>query len=76
LKRQPENLESWFKADWVEIAARHGLVPAVDECLGWKIAPFLGGPFRVDNIAVFSWRIYQSIQGQLHQQRHQGKPAE
>lgn len=76
LKRQRENLDSWFKADWVEIAARHGLVPNIDECLGWKIPPFLGGKFSVDNIAVFPLRVYQSIQGQLHRQRHAAKPGE
>jgi len=76
LKREPENLDSWFKAGWVEIAARHGLVPNIDECLGWKVPPFLGGAFSADNIAAFSLRVYQSIQGQLHQQRHRGKSAE
>jgi hypothetical protein len=75
LKLQPENLESWFKADWVAIAAKHGLVPKIDECLGWKIPPILGGRFGVDNIAVFPLRVYQSIQGQLHRQRHEGNPA-
>jgi hypothetical protein len=75
LKRQPENLDSWFKAGWVAIAARHGLFPKIDECLGWKVPPFLGGAFSVDNIDVFSLRLYQHIQGQLHQQRHEGKLA-
>jgi len=68
LKQQPENLNSWFKANWVSIAAGHGIVPKLDECLGWKKPPVLGGPFAVDNISVFSLRVYQCIQGQLHQQ--------
>jgi hypothetical protein len=69
LKKDPENLESWFKAGWVEIAARHGMVPGINECLGWKVPPFLGGELSVDNIGVFSLRVYQSIQGQLQRQR-------
>jgi hypothetical protein len=76
LKQQPENMESWFKADWVEIAARCGLVPKIDECLGWKIPPILGGEFSVDNIAVFPLRVYQSTQGQLHRQRRERERTE
>lgn len=75
LKMRPENLESWFKAGWVAIAARHGLVPRIDECLGWKVPPMLGGTFSVDNISIFPLRVYQSIQGQLHRQRREGNPV-
>lgn len=67
-KRIEENLNLWFTADWVVIAREHGLVPAADECLGWKVHPRLGGPFAHDNIQVFPLRIYQSLMGQLHRQ--------
>lgn len=67
-KRVEENLNLWFTADWVAIASQHGLIPAHDECLGWKVHPRLGGPFGPENIEVFSLRLYQSLMGQLHRQ--------
>jgi hypothetical protein len=70
LKSSFEWLESTFIAGWQEIAYRHGLVPAVDECIGWKIPPFFGGSFEKENLEIFSMRVYQCIMGQLHQQIH------
>lgn len=73
-KLVPEKLEEWFKADWVVIAAEHGMVPSGDECLGWDIHPRIGGPFSVNNISVYSLRVYQTIMGQLHRQIDEGGP--
>lgn len=70
-KLDPDNLNLWFMAEWVEIADRHGLVPSADECLGWKIHPILGGPFEAKNIEVFALIVYQSIMGQMFRQLHQ-----
>lgn len=67
-KQDEANLNLWFSADWIAIAEGHGLIPAADECLGWKVHPRLGGPFTHDNIQVFSLRVYQSLMGQLHRQ--------
>jgi hypothetical protein len=75
-KLLPKNLDEWFKADWVGLAARQGLIPGGHECLGWKFHPKIGGPFSVENIGVFSLRVYQSLMGQLH--RHiieRGQPS-
>jgi hypothetical protein len=71
LKSSFEWLDSTFIAGWQQIAHRHGLVPAVHECIGWKIPPVLGGPFAKENLEVFSMRVYQHIMGQLHQQLQQ-----
>jgi hypothetical protein len=68
LKSSFEWLDSTFMAGWQEIAHRHGLVPAVDECIGWKVHPALGGPLAKENLKVFSMRVYQYLMGQLHQQ--------
>jgi hypothetical protein len=57
-------------AGWQEIAYRHGLVPGVDECIGWKIPPFFGGPLETENLEIFNMRVYQCIMGQPHQQIH------
>jgi hypothetical protein len=67
-KREEEYRNLWFRADWADIALGNGLTPNRDECLGWKIAPILGGVFAVENIQVFSLVVYQSITGQLFRQ--------
>jgi hypothetical protein len=67
-KRDEENLNLWFSADWVTIASERGIIPATTECLGWKVHPRLGGPFAVENIQIFSLRVYQALMGQLHRQ--------
>jgi hypothetical protein len=67
-KMEQKYRDDWFGANWADIALSNGLIPKIDECLGWKIAPFLGGPFSSDNIQVYSLRVYQSIMGQLFRQ--------
>jgi hypothetical protein len=68
LLRNPDNADLWFTQNWVEIATAHGLIPAIDQCLGWHIPPLFGGPFEIENIGVFPRRTYLCIQGQLHRQ--------
>jgi len=70
-KREEKYRDEWFRADWANIALANGITPSRDECLGWKIAPVLGGPFSVENIQVFSLSVYQSINGQLFRQLSQ-----
>jgi hypothetical protein len=72
LKNSLEWLDATFIAGWQEIAARKGLEPARQECLGWKIHPMIGGKFEVENLAIFDMGVYQSIMGQLHRQMHDG----
>ena len=67
-KSDPDNLNLWFMAEWVEIAQRQGLVPSADQCLGWKVHPILGGNLEAANIQVFSLSVYQSLMGQLFRQ--------
>jgi len=71
LKSSFEWLDETFIAGWQEIAHRHGLVPAVHECIGWKVHPALGGAFEKENLKIFSMRVYQYLMGQLHQQLRQ-----
>jgi hypothetical protein len=70
-KREEKYRDEWFRADWAGIALQNGFRPNRDECLGWKLAPVLGGPFSVENIQVFSLLVYQSINGQLFRQLSQ-----
>ncbi len=70
-KREERYRNAWFGADWASIALENGLVPKNDECLGWKLAPVLGGAFSVENIQVFSLVVYQSVSGELF--RHLSK---
>jgi hypothetical protein len=74
LKSSFEWLDSTFIAGWQEIAHRHGLVPTVHECIGWKLHPIVGGPLTKENLQIFSMRLYQYLMGQLHQQLQQGGP--
>ncbi len=64
-KREEQHRNDWFGANWADIALAEGMTPNDDECLGWKIAPVLGGPFSIENIQVYSLRVYQSVTGQL-----------
>ena len=68
LKTSFEWLGETFIAGWQEIAHRHGLVPGVDECIGWKVHPMLGGAFEKENLQIFSMSAYQRLMGQLHQE--------
>jgi len=61
-------LEKTFIAGWLPIAAGNGLEPQLDECLGWKLHPLLGGKLEVANLQLFSMPLYQSLMGQLHRQ--------
>ena len=67
-KNVKQNRENWFGSNWADIALELGMIPDDDECLGWKIAPVLGGSFSVDNIQVFTLVVYQSCNGQLFHQ--------
>jgi len=67
-KQEDQYRDEWFGANWADIALENGLVPELQECLGWKIAPIIGGPFSLDNIQLFPLSVYQTINGQLHRQ--------
>jgi hypothetical protein len=71
LNNDPQSMDDWFCWGWATIAFENGIVPKDGECLGWKIAPILGGQIGVKEIMVFSRRVYLSIQGQLLRQVHQ-----
>ena len=68
INKSEEWLEKTFIAGWQPIAAGQGLVPAKDQCLGWKVHPLIGGKFEVANLQVFDMVVYQSIMGQFHRQ--------
>ncbi len=68
LKQDPANLQNWFNAEWVELAFQAGKVPSDDQCLGWQPHPAIGAGFSIDNISVFSLRLYLSVMGQLFRQ--------
>jgi hypothetical protein len=55
-------LASLFKA-WI---AGGGVAPRVDQCVSYKIPPFLGGNLEdVTNLEVMDMEVYWSISGQL-----------
>jgi hypothetical protein len=76
LKRSEQWLDQHFSASWVIIARGNGLVPTPNQCLGWKIAPIIGGEFSVSNLALFDMALYQSLQGQMHRQLQGRKKAQ
>jgi hypothetical protein len=67
LNKSTEWLNATFAADWLVIGAEAGLIPAKDECLGWRRPPRIGGAFATENLKLFSMRSYQIIMGQLHE---------
>jgi hypothetical protein len=50
------------------MAEEAGIVAGPNQCFGWKVHPLLGGTFAIENIGVFSTRMYQSLVGQLFNQ--------
>jgi len=74
LNKSQEWVDQTFSADWLPIAARQGLVPEEQQCLGWSVHPLLGGQFDPANLQVFEMLVYQSLMGQLHRQLQQ-RPA-
>jgi hypothetical protein len=73
LKSSFEWMDQTFMAGWQEIAHRHGLTPRADQCIGWRIHPTLGGPFKPDNLQLFDMLAYQCIMGQLHESLQPGR---
>lgn len=67
-KHEEQFRDEWFNADWADIALGKGLVPDNTQCLGWSVAPILGGPLSADNLQVFDLFVCQSIHGQLFRQ--------
>jgi hypothetical protein len=68
LNKSTRWLESTFIANWQAVAARDGMQPGKDECLGWKVHPLMGGEFDVANMQIFSMAVYQKLMGQMHRQ--------
>jgi hypothetical protein len=71
LKTSFDWLDKTFMAGWQQIAHRHGLLPAADQCIGWKIHPIIGGKFEPENLQLFKMSVYQHLMGQFHQQVQQ-----
>ncbi len=55
-----------FLTSWYDLALEHGLQPKQDECLGWNLHPIIGGEFCMENLQVFTMKVYQSLMSQLH----------
>jgi hypothetical protein len=68
LNRSREWCDEKFTSSWYQIAIKNGINPKEDECIGWKVHPIIGGQFQVDNLQIFSMKVYQSLMSQLHSQ--------
>jgi hypothetical protein len=66
-KTSREWLEKEFLINWYEIAIGNQLIPTTDQCIGWKLAPILGGEITLDNLQLYFMTVYQWSQGQIHQ---------
>ncbi|MEO1350917.1 MAG: T6SS immunity protein Tdi1 domain-containing protein [Cyanobacteria bacterium J06635_15] len=73
LNKSSEWREEIFIAGWFPIALENGIVPDLNECIGWKNHPILGGEFSVDNLQIFDMHVYQSLMSQLHAQLQNSK---
>ncbi len=71
LNKNPQNMDDWFCWNWAAMAFENGIVPKEGQCLGWKIAPALGGRIGIEEIMIYPRRAYLSIQGQLLRQVNQ-----
>ena len=67
LNKSQEWSEEIFMSGWYSIALENGISPSEGECIGWRVHPIVGGEFSVENLQVFSMRVYQALMSQLHQ---------
>ena len=68
LNKSSDWLDEVFLTGWFEIATANGLIPSINECIGWKVHPKFGAKIEASNLQVFDMRVYQRIMGQLHRQ--------
>ncbi len=61
-------LNEIYQAEWASIAIESGLLPDDNQCLGWKVAPLIGGPQSLDNIRIFDRLQFNTIHGQVFRQ--------
>jgi hypothetical protein len=57
--------EEYYR-DWL---AGGGAVPKPDQCVGYRVPPFLGGEDDVPNLEISDLMVYVSLNGQLGAQR-------
>lgn len=66
-----ERFNQQLSVDWIEVCKSQGKALEPNQCYGWAVHPILGGALSSDNIKVFSLSVYQTVTGQLFQQRRQ-----
>lgn len=67
LMTQPDQLDEWFLPAWCEALHAAGQVAGPGQCYGFEIAPRLGGPVALTNVAVTDLGAYQFWMSQVHQ---------
>ena len=63
-----ERADEWLMPEIVDGQKLLGMIPARNQCLSYKIPPFLGGQIDPDNIETRDIKVHFSIAGQLHRQ--------
>jgi len=64
----PDKQNEWFLDSLVFRCAESDVLLDSSQCYGWEVHPLLGGKLTIDNIKVYSLRVYQSIMGQIFRQ--------
>lgn len=65
-KRDPAWLDRELLAGWYDIAVGNGILAGDDECIGWAVAPIVGGKLEKTNLKTYSLGAYQTVMAQLH----------
>lgn len=76
LKNSPEKQNEWFLNGLVFRCAEARIQLAPSQCYGWQVHPLLGGKLTIDNIKVYSLRVYQSLMSQIFRQYQGHKPGD
>jgi hypothetical protein len=76
LKNTPEKQNEWFLDGLVFRCAESRILLDPSQCYGWQVHPLLGGKLTIENIKVYSLRVYQSLMGQIFRQYQNHKPGD
>ena len=71
-KYRDDLLSEEYYRDWL---ASGGAVPRPDQCVGYRVPPFLGGEDDVPNLEISDLMVYVSLNGQLGAQTADLEPG-
>lgn len=66
--KQGDNASIWLATSLVDSCVAAGMALGEDECYSYRIPPFLGGEYAVENLEPTDLSVHYSVLGQIWQQ--------